>query len=83
MILRQNLAKFEKQGYKTESQRSLPDDEYIGLANREQWIVASWKPNESAESTGNSEQIQQLLAEMRARCNQANRKLGPLGGMLT
>ena len=35
---------FEKEGYKTESQRPLVDDEYINLSNREQWKVAKWKP---------------------------------------
>ena len=64
----------EKEGYKTESQRPLADDEYISLTQREQWIVAGWKPTyEPADLIGNSEQIQQLLAEMRAKLKQANR----------
>ena len=40
--------------------------------------VASWKPTyEPAKSTGNSEQIQQLLAEMRARLQPSQQEVGP------
>ena len=67
-VLREHLAIFEAKGYKTESHRPLADDEYISLTQREQWMVAGWKPTyEPAASIGNSEQIQQLLAEMRVK----------------
>ena len=69
---------FEKEGYKTESQRPLADDEYISLTQREQWIVASWKPTyEPTDSIGNSEQIQQLIAKMRAKLKPSQQELGP------
>ena len=78
IVLRKYLDMFEKEGYKTESQRPLADDEYISLSNREQWIVASWKPTyEPADSIGNSEQIQQLLAEMKANLKPSQQELGP------
>ena len=68
IVLRKHLVMFEKEGYKTESQRPLADDEYINLSYRQQWRIASWKPTyEPADSIGNSEQIQQLLAKMKAR----------------
>ena len=79
IVLRKHLVMFEKEGYKTESQRSLADDECISLTQREQWIVAGWKPTyEPADSIGNSEQIQQLLAEMRARLKSSQQELGPV-----
>ena len=60
------------------NQRLLADDEYISLTQREQWIIAGWKPTyEPADSTGNSEQIQQLLAEMRAKLKPSQQELGP------
>ena len=55
IVLRRCLAIFEKEGYRTESQRPLADDEYISLTNGEQWTVASWRPTyESADSLGDS-----------------------------
>ena len=78
IVLREYLDMFEKEGYKTEIQRPLADDEYTSLTNRERWIVASWKPTyEPADSIGNSEQIQQLLAEMRADLKPSQQELGP------
>ena len=54
----------------------MTDDEYISLTNREHWVVASWKPiYEPAESTGSFEQIQQLLAETRARLKSSQQGL--------
>ena len=44
----------------------------------EHWIVAGWQPTyEPADSIGNSEQTQQLLAEMRAKLKQSQQELGP------
>ena len=78
IVLRKHLAMFEKEGYKTESQRPLAEEEYISLTDREQRRVASWKPTyEPADSIGNSEQIQQLLAEMRAKLKPSQQELGP------
>ena len=69
---------FEKEGYKTESQRPLAEEGYISLTNREQRRVASWKPTyEPADSIGNSEQIQQHLAEMKAKLKPSQQELGP------
>ena len=78
IVLRTHIAMFEQEGYKTESQLPSADDEYISLTNREQWIVASWKPTyDPAHSTGDSEQIQQLLAETRAKLKPSQQELGP------
>ena len=69
---------FEKEGYKTERHRPLADDEYITLTQREQYIVAGWKPTyEPADSIGNFEEIQQLLAEMSAKLKSSQQELGP------
>ena len=55
----------------------MPDDS-IGLTHREHWVVASWKPTyEPAESLGNSEQIQQLLAGMRSSLKMSRQESGP------
>ena len=80
IVLRENLAISKKDGYKTERHRPFPHDEYIGLTNRKHWETASWKPTyEPAESIDNSEQIQQLLAEMGARLNESQQELGSTG----
>ena len=56
IVLRKHLVMFEKEGYKTESQRLLADDEHISLTQRELWIVSGWNPTyEPADSIGNSE----------------------------
>ena len=78
IVLRKHLVILEKEGYKTESHRPLAADEYIGLTNREHSIVASWNPTyEPAELLGKSEQIQQLLAEMRTKLKPSPQELGP------
>ena len=69
---------FEQEGYRAKSQRPLADDKYLSLTDREQWIVASWKPRyEPADSIGDSEQIQQFLAEMIAKLEPSQQVLGP------
>ena len=78
IFLRKLLVAFETEAYKTECHRPLADDEYIGLTTREHWLVASWKPTfEPAESSSNSERIQQFLAVMRAKVKSSRQELGP------
>ena len=48
--------------------RLCSDDGYARLTNRECLVIVSWKFTcESAKSMGTSEQIQDLLADMRAK----------------
>ena len=54
IVLRKHFVMFEMEGYKTERQRPLADDEYITLTEREQCMIAGWKPTyEPADSIGN------------------------------
>ena len=78
IFLRKHIVISETEDYKTECHKSLADDEYIDPTTREHWLVASWKSTfEPAESLGNSEQIQQLLAVMRAKVKSSQQALGP------
>ena len=77
--MRRHIPFFRKGGYETESHDPSSDDNYAGLIGREHWVIASWKPAyETVNLIGNSEQTDQLLAEMKARLApiQGSRKEG-------